>query len=92
MRGRAARAQLLQREHQLDRVEQAGDPRELRRRQPAREPDDLGPRCVDVDEHACELQVGERHRLGGDLEVEPVRDEEAVDDVEVGGRLPVHPR
>ena len=31
--GRAARPQLLQREHQLDRVEQAGDARELRGRQ-----------------------------------------------------------
>ena len=84
---RAAGAELLEREHQLDGVEQAGDPRELRRGQAAGEPDDLGPRDVDVDEQARELEVGERHRLGGDLEVEPVRDEEAVDHVEVGRRL-----
>ena len=92
VRRRAAGAQLLEREHQLDRVEQAGDARELRRRQAAREPDSLVPRGVDVDEQARELEVGERHRLGGDLEVEPVGDQEAVDDVEVGGGLPVHPR
>ena len=91
VRGRAAGPQLLQREHQLDGVEQAGHPRELRRGQPAREPDDLRTRHVDIDEQARELEVGERHRLGRDLEVEPVRDEEAVDDVELGRGPPVHP-
>ena len=44
----------------------------------------------DVDEHARELEVVERHRLGGDLEVEPVRDDEAVDHVEVGCVAAVH--
>ncbi len=32
------------------------------------------------------VEVVERHRLGGDFEIEAVRDDEAVDDVEVGGR------
>ena len=41
VRGRAAGAQLLQREHQLDRVEQRDHARQPRRRQPAREPDEL---------------------------------------------------
>ena len=57
VRRRAAGPQLLEREHQLDRVEQAGDARELRRRQATREPDDLGARDVDVDEHPGELEV-----------------------------------
>ena len=38
------------------------------------------------------VEVGERHRLGRDLEVEAVRDEEAVDHVEVGRVASVHPR
>ena len=87
---RAAGAELLEREHQLDGVEQARDSGELRRGQAAGEPNRLGPRGVDVDEQAGELEVGERHRLGGDLEVEPVGDQEAVDDVEVRSGLPVH--
>ena len=90
--GRAPRAELLQREHQLDRVEQADDAGELRRRQATREPDELGARDVDVDEHPGEREVVERHRLGGDLEIEAVRDDEAVDDVEVGGGAAVHAR
>ena len=90
--GRAARAELLQREHELDRVEQPDDARELRRRETAREPDELGARDVDVDEHAGELEIVERHRLGRDVEIEPVRDDEAVDDVEVGRVAAVHAR
>ena len=46
----------------------------------------------DVDEHVRELEVVEGHRLGGDVEVEPVRDDEAVDDVEVGRIPAVHAR
>ena len=91
IRGSAAGPQLLQREHQLDGVEQARHPRQLRRGQSPREPDDLRPRHVDIDEQAREIEVGERHRLRGDLEVEPVRDEEAVDHVELGRGPPVHP-
>ena len=89
--GRAAGPQLLQREHQLDRVEQACDARQLGRRQPAGEPHELGPGHVDVDEHPRDLAVRERHRLGCDLEVEPVGDEEAVDHVELGLGPPVQP-
>ena len=55
---RAARPQLLEREHQLDGIEQAGDARELAGREPPREPDELGPRDVDVDEHARDLGSG----------------------------------
>ena len=40
----------------------------------------------DVDEPPRDLEIVERHRLGGDVEVEPVRDDEAVDDVELGRR------
>ena len=89
---RATGAKLLQGEHQLDRVEQPGYAGELRRRQAAGEPDGLRARGVDIDEQAGDLEVGERHRLGGDLEVEPVGDEEAVDHVELRGGLSVHAR
>ena len=82
--------ELLQREHELDRVEEADDAGELRRRETAREPDELGARDVHVDEHARELEVVERHRLGRDVEIEPVRDDEAVDDVELGRLAAVH--
>ena len=89
---RAARAQLLEREHQLDGVEQADDPRELRRRQaraPSRTSSARGT-STSTSMRAI-VEIVERHRLGGDLEVEPVRDEEAVDDVEVAGGTAVHP-
>ena len=85
VRGYAPRAQLLEREHQLDGIEQPDHACELRRRQAAREPHELPARDVDVDEHAREREVVERHRLAGDVEIEPVRDDEAVDDVEIGG-------
>ena len=45
VRRRSPCAQLLEREHQLHRVEQADDPRELGRSQPAREADELGARA-----------------------------------------------
>ena len=48
------------------------DARQPRRRQPAREPHELGARDVDVDQHARDLGVVERRRLGGDVEVEAV--------------------
>ena len=72
-------AELLQRHHQLDRVEHPDHAGELRGRQAPREPHELGARDVDVDEHPRELLVGERHRLRGDVQVEAVGDEEAVD-------------
>ena len=53
---RMPRAQLLQREHQLDRVEHPDHAREPRGRQAAREADELGPRDVDVDESARDLR------------------------------------
>ena len=82
-------AQALEREHHLDRVEQAGDTRELRRRQPAGEPHELGAWDVDVDQQARQSRVLECHRLGGDGEVDPVRGDEAVERVEALARLPV---
>ena len=90
--GDAARAELLQREHQLDRVEQPDDARELRRREAARQPDELAARDVHVDEPAGEVEIVERHRLASDVEIETVRDDEAVDDVELGGVATVHAR
>ncbi len=87
----AARAQLLEREHQLDGVERAHDPSELGRREAARQPHEILARHVDVDELAGENLVGQRHRLGRDLEIEPVCDEEPVDHVEVLRVAPVHP-
>ena len=83
--GRPTRAELLQREHELDRVEQSDDPCELRRRQSAGEPHELGAGHADVDEETGELRVLHGHRLGRDVEIEPVRDDEAVDHVELGG-------
>ena len=88
--GAAARAQLLQREHQLDRVEQRDDAREARRCEPAGEPDQLLARHVDVHEPPRELAVVERHRLLRHVEVEAIADDEVVDDVEVRGGPAVH--
>ena len=79
----ASRAELLEGHHQLDGVEHPDDPRQLGRCEPAGQPDELVARHVDVDEHPRKPLVGELHRLDGDVEIEPVRDEEAVDDVEV---------
>ena len=81
--GVAPGAQLLQRHHQLDRVEHPDDAGQLGGRQPATEPHELVARHVDVDEHPREALVRERHGLTGDLEVEPVGDEEPVDHVEL---------
>ena len=89
--GRAPGAELLQREHELDRVEQADDARELGRSQTAHEADELGARHADVDQHPSELDVVQRHRLRSDPEIEPVRDDEPVDDVELGCRPAIHP-
>ena len=63
VRGSPPGAQLLQREHQLDRVEHADDPREPRRRQPAREADEVVPQRVDVHEPSGDLRVVERGGL-----------------------------
>ena len=90
IRRRATGAQLLQGEHQLDRVEQACDASELCRRQAPREPHDLRSGHVDVDEEPRDREVGQGHRLRRDLEVEPVSDEEAVDHIELGGGAAVH--
>ena len=89
---RAPRAELLQREHELDRVQEPDDAGELRRRQAARESHELGARNVHVDEQVRELELVERHRLGHNVEIEPVCDDEAVDDVEVRGLASVHAR
>ena len=87
--GIAAGAKLLEGHHQLDRVEHPHDTRELRGGQPSAEANELVARHVDVDEHPGEPLVGERHRLRGDIEVEPMRDEETVDHVELRGVLAV---
>ena len=89
--GVAARTQLLQGHHQLDGIEHPDDARELGGRQPARDAHERVARDVDVDEHAREPLVGERHRLLGDLQVDSVRDEEAVDHVEVRSVAAVEP-
>ena len=83
VRGRAPCAQLLQREHQLDRIEHRDHAREPRRRQPSREPHELCARNVDVDEHARDLGVAERGRLARDVEVEPVPHDEVVERIPV---------
>ncbi len=87
--GRTPGAQPLEREHHLDRIEQPDDARELGRRQSAREPHELGAGHVDVDERARERRVLERHGLGGDLEVDAVGGDEAVERVELAARLAV---
>ena len=82
--GRAPpRPQLLQREHQLDRVEQRDDAREPRRRQAVRDPDELGARHVDVDETACEVAVGQGRSRLGRVGIEAVERKEVVDQVEL---------
>ena len=83
-------AELLQREHQLDRVEQRDDAGEPRRRQAAGQTDEIGARDVDVDEPVCDLLVGELRCLRGDVEVEAVARDEPVDDVEVLCAAAVH--
>ena len=85
-----AGAEPPEREHHLHRLEDGGHPREPGGRQPTRKPDEVLAWDVDVDEAAGELCVGEPHRLRGDLEVEAVLGDEAVDHVEVGGGPPVH--
>ena len=90
VRGRPARPELLEREHQLDRVEEADDAGQLRRRETARKTDELGARGIERHEHPGELEVVDRHRLFRDVEVEAVGDDEAVDDVEVGCVPAVH--
>ncbi len=72
-------------------IEEADDAGELRRREAAGEADELRAWNSHIHESACELGLVQRHRLGGDFEIEPVRDDEPVDHVEVGGRAPVHP-
>ena len=84
------RAQLLEREHQLDGVEPGDHAREPRGRQPAREPDEVRTRDVHVDEPARDLVVRELGGLRRDLEVEAVERDEAVDHVEVLGPPSVH--
>ena len=90
VRRRAPRAELLQREHQLDRVEKADDARELRRGEPSCEAHQLGAWDVERDQHAGELEVLDRHRLRRRVRIEAVCDHEAVDDVEVGRISAVH--
>ena len=92
VRGSPARAELLEREHELDRVEEPDDPRELGRSQSSRDADELVARHVDVDQHPSELHVVAAHFLFRDRQVEAVRDDEAVDDVELGRSLAVEPR
>ena len=85
------RAQLLERKHQLDRVEHRDDAREPGRRQPARQPDELVAVDVDVDERAGQLPIGQRSRVCRCLEVEAVPRNKVVDDVELVVPAPVDP-
>ena len=77
------RAQLLEREHHLDGVEAAHDPRQPRGSQAAAEPDELVPRVVDVDQATRELAVGKRRRLRRRLEIDASARDERVEHVEV---------
>ena len=88
----ATRAQLLERHHQLDRVEQPCDACELGRRQTPGKAHELVARDVHVDEHPGEPLVRQGHRLPGDVEIDAVRDQEAVDHVELRGGAPVETR
>src|SRR5206468_3016747 len=60
VRRRPPRAELLEREHELHRVEHPHHAREPSRCQPAREAHELGPSHVDVDQHPRDLIVAER--------------------------------
>ena len=71
VRRRAAGAQLLQREHQLDRIEHRDHAREPRRRQAARQAHELGARDGDVHEPPCDLGVVELGGFARHVEVEP---------------------
>ena len=90
VRGRAARAQLLQREHQLDRVEHRDHAREPRRRQSAREAHELA-RAARRRRRACRAISASSSAAAsrGDLEVEPVARDEVVERVPVLSRRAV---
>jgi len=83
VRGRAARAQFLQREHQLDRVEERDHPRETRRRQSAREANELAARHGHIDEPSRDLDVLELRGFARDVEIEPVAGDEMVERIPV---------
>ena len=83
VRRRPARAQLLQREHELDRVEHPDHARKPRRGQAAREADELGRGDVDVDEAPSELTVVEGRRLARRVEIDAVARDEVVERVPV---------
>ena len=70
------------------RVEQAGDPRELRRASVRGRAARARPGGRRRRRACARSSVGQRHRLGCDLEVEPVGDEEAVDHVESASARP----
>ncbi len=87
--GRSPRTQPLEREHHLDRVEQADHRGQLGGREAAGQPHELRPRHVDVDEQPGEGHIGERHGLGSDLEIDAVGRDEAIERVEALARLAV---
>ncbi len=83
VRRRAPRAQLLQREHQLDRIEQRDDPRQTRWGQAARKPNQLVARHADIDEPPRDLHVLELRSLAGNVQVEPVAGDEVIERIPV---------
>jgi hypothetical protein len=89
IRGNPPGAQLLQREHQLHRVEHSGDPGQPRRRQAAGEVDEVGTRGVDVDEAPSDLPVVERGGLLCRGRVDAPLGHEVVDHVPLVGTAAV---
>ena len=88
-RRRPSRAHLLHRLEDLDGGEKSQRRRDLGGRHARGQPCDLGARHGGIDDHPCELDRVERHRLLGDGHVEPVARDELVDQVELLLRLPV---
>ncbi len=88
-RRRPPHAHLGHRRQQLDGREQRQHLGDAGRRHAAHQARELGAGDVRVDEHAGELQRLERHRLLGDVDVDPVAGDELVDEVEVGLGAPV---
>ena len=87
--GRAPGAQALEREHHLDRRAAPTTRASLAGVRPRASRTSSARGHVDVDEHPRERRVGERHRLGSDVEIDAVGRDEAIERVEALARLAV---